>query len=195
MSTRQTTTTMGRLNKNQQVVVIGLTAATVVGLLYTYYWYQTNTRTGTSKQGAKGGTTTTTTRSDDETTKSSSKDSTTTTTSKAGADVPPDNNKTDSKTMTDDKTPLVKNTKQDERTLHVRIEELDKKGKALFKNKQVSLNYIHLQYCSSLEKCVRLVLVPRHTLTLHTTCTQHNTHKPRVHSTWPPRKFSPMHST
>jgi hypothetical protein len=40
----------------------------------------------------------------------------------------------------DDKTPLVKNqhaAKKDDKALHARIEDLDKKGKALFKNKQV----------------------------------------------------------
>jgi len=39
----------------------------------------------------------------------------------------------------DEKTPLTKNGKKDdEKNLHVQIEDLDKQGKALFKNKQVS---------------------------------------------------------
>lgn len=39
----------------------------------------------------------------------------------------------------EDKTPLVRNTRPDEKTIHAKIEDLDKKGKSLFKDKKVSV--------------------------------------------------------
>jgi hypothetical protein len=126
---------MSRSNASQQqtMVVAGLATAAAVSLLY-YYWFTQETSLVENKTKKLS--------DDDDTAKPSissrggvgstdtgTRISTVTTPLKETAQQPSDPM---------DKTPQTKNSKKDEnKNLHAEIEELDKKGKALFKNKQV----------------------------------------------------------
>jgi len=105
-----------------QLIVIGLAAAASMSLLLWYLTKGSPEKSVDSKQSKKA---------------PASESSN----SRSIPETPPKKDRS-VKTAAEEKTPLVKNTnlaeKEDDKDLHARIEELDKKGKVLFKNKQVS---------------------------------------------------------
>ena len=116
--------------KRQQLVVAGFAAAATISLLY--YWYSTssNKEKVKAKSSSKY-------HQDKKVSSSRGVAPSKTPPPPTGADSTPNIRRSQRESL-NDKTPLVKNTtKQDEKALHAKIEDLDKKGKALFKNKQV----------------------------------------------------------
>lgn len=135
---------MSAKNQNTQFLLMGLAAIAAAGVLY--YLLQQESSLGTVKATkkkladeddladddtvqAKGGTSTSTASSSTaKTLKTTSKDSSATSSKSSAAD------------------------RMDEKDLHAKIEELDKKGKAFFKNKQVGVSnvLIHIMYLTVL---------------------------------------------
>jgi len=111
---------MARSNQTQLLLFAGLGAAASISLLYYFFFFRTRS---TSKGKI-------TSELDDIEPSAGAKSSST-----SGPTTPA---KTESQSGTgDDKTPQVKNTKPGEKETHAKIEELDKRGKILFKEKQV----------------------------------------------------------
>jgi hypothetical protein len=162
---------MSRSNNNSMVIA-GLAAAASVSMLFYFYSQQQkqlekkqekSSTAASSPEKTVGSETkpkaTSSSSSADKTLKSRSVEApaaaaTAATTSAAAADTSttasdgtttPPRSKMDAPEA-NDKTPKVKNTisKSDEKNLHSQIEELDKKGKVLFKNKQVRT--VHVVY-------------------------------------------------
>lgn len=137
---------MSRLNQTQIVLIGGIAAAATLSLLY-YFVFSRRELADAKKVDSElediAGSTTTDTKKDT---------ASRTTSSSSAASVPASPEPTprgSAASAEKDKTPLVKNTKKDEKEIHAKIEELDKRGKALFKDKQV-------RYCPR-----RLVVVPQ----------------------------------
>jgi len=124
-------------NSNQtQLIVFGLAAAVSISLAF--YFMSRGATSPYSGGKGKGS------RDDDELDDmtASTKDSASTARPSAAAtpSTPkPGRNAQQPTTADADKTPLVKNTKSEGKEVHARIEDLDKKGKDLFKEKQVRL--------------------------------------------------------
>jgi uncharacterized protein HemX len=110
---------MAKSNKNTQLVVAGLAAAAAAGIIY--YWLQQqqqNPATAKSKKLDDNNDRSIDVRSDD-----------TVQTSNASG--------TATNTTTGSPTKKLDDDRLDEKALHAKIEELDKKGKTYFKDKQV----------------------------------------------------------
>ena len=106
---------MSRLSQTQIVLIGSLAAATTLSLLYYFVFRKREWATADSNKSELediGGT--------------KNRDSKT-----------PSSPEPTARSAADDKTHLVKNTKKDDKEIHARIEELDKRGKVLFKDKQV----------------------------------------------------------
>ena len=129
---------MAPRQNNNQVILLGAAAALVSASLLYYILSSSSSSKAEKKIGGDD---------DDATDKQGDGGSTTHrsigTSSSTTTTTP---TKTSHQSLDTDKTPLVKNgtegsanNNSNNKELHSRIEELDKKGKALFKNKQVSL--------------------------------------------------------
>lgn len=114
------------VSKNTQLIVAGLVAATTISLVVVYF--VSSKPVSTAKLDDNNG---------DENTDENVKNEKSTLTST--------NQK---KSISPDDTPKKSNV-TDEKELHSKIEELDKKGKALFKNKQVSFAIFFLNVYTS----------------------------------------------
>lgn len=131
-----------RWNGTDHLLTVGLASAAAISVLC--YWYFTSlTPVPTTKTKKKElpGTTTTDHHRDDENIDRSvthKKPTASTATNTKESSVAATSTPTKGAKPLEERTPLTKNTNKDEKVLHEKIEELDKKGKVLFKNKQVS---------------------------------------------------------
>jgi cytoskeletal protein RodZ len=127
---------------NNQMVIVGLAAAASVSMLF-YFYSQQQKQSEKSLEKTVGSekhtTSTEIPKSRSVQAPAATSSSTTDNTTASGTSTPPRSKMDAPEINANDKTPKVKNTisKSDEKNLHSQIEELDKKGKVLFKNKQV----------------------------------------------------------